>query len=61
MPVKGHMVTMAIAKTTIRMILIGIPCLKNSPVENCFDSYAIAFGAAPISSTNGIPAVTSDE
>ena len=30
-------------------MLAGIPYRKNSPVENCFESYAMALGAAPTS------------
>ena len=56
----GQILTMKMHNTNKRTILITIPCLKNSPVVNCFDSYAMAFGAAPIRRKNGIPAVTND-
>ena len=48
------------AKTAIRIRLGGIPYMKNSPLVNCLESYAMALGAAPTNRTNGMPAVASD-
>lgn len=51
----------AVANPTIiiRMMLAGIPYMKNSPLVNCLESYAMALGAAPTRRRKGIPAVTS--
>ena len=45
-------------RTLIKMMLAGIPYRKNSPVLNCFESQAMALGAAPTKSKKGIPEVT---
>ena len=50
----------ATIKTRSNTILAGIPVKKKFPVVNCFDSYAIAFGAAPIKVKNGNPAVVNE-
>lgn len=60
MPKMGQITKVAKAMTAIRMMLAGIPYIKNSPLVNCFESYAIALGAAPTNRIKGIPAVTSD-
>jgi hypothetical protein len=37
-PRRGHRIRIATARTIIKIMLIGIPCLKNSPAVNCLDS-----------------------
>jgi hypothetical protein len=41
-PKNGQIVTRATARMNLKTELITLPCLKNSPVVNCFDSYAMA-------------------
>ena len=60
-PIIGQRIVTTSAKMMSRITLAGIPHLKNSPDVNCFESYAIALGAAPTSKRNGIPATTKDE
>ena len=57
MPMSGQMIATASHTATIRMTLAMMPYLKNSPVVNCLELYAMAFGAAPISRMKGMPAV----
>lgn len=37
-PSKGHNTATAKAKKTINAMLMGMPCLRNSPAVNCLDS-----------------------
>ena len=46
-PINGQTTKHIRAKTAIRMILGGIPYMRNSPLVNCLESYAMALGAAP--------------